>query len=193
MEFLRKYYSQLIAAILGILVGFFIALFSRSYFDEKINPVALASLLLTIGIALYLEFFVRPNLSNTRNEKDLFIEQLKEMKVSALAIHEYYNEVVGREVSAADKKKFLIQFRTLSLQISALKDLIEYSRTKQTGGHCEALFDAYLDYKKLITGSDFLNDNFKFDAKAYNKHTQAYNAVVTEIFHFIVDVNKLAH
>src|SRR5260221_12464569 len=90
MRFLKKYYSQLLFLVIGILAGFFISRLPIQ-FEPKISWIALADFLLTILLAIYLEFVVRPSISNNRNEKDILIDQLKEIKKEITVVHEKYS------------------------------------------------------------------------------------------------------
>lgn len=192
MKFLKKYYSQIITCLLGGLTGFFIAVTWKLHFEEKVNPIAVASLILTIIIALYLEFSVRPSISNTRTEKDLLIDQLKEIKVLVSGIQELYHQVHSTIIAIDNKKLILTKFRMLSNSIQGLKDIIEYSGAKPNGSNCQGLLSTYIKYKQALTGDKFGNSNFQYDKKNFSKHGKAYQDLNSCIQHFIIDVNKLS-
>ncbi len=178
--------------ICGILIGFFFERFSKVTFDDKINPIALAGLLLTILIALYLEFVVRPSLSNSRNEKDIIIYELKETRKICITIQSCYNRVQSHNPISVEEKAELIQnFRTLSNQIEVLKDVVKYSKIKSLEANCKNLFDAYLKYKKAFTGFGFDKKDFAYSKMNYSKHEVSYKSFDKETMHFIFDVNKL--
>lgn len=189
---MKRYSTYFIILICGILIGFFFERFSKVTFDDKINPIALAGLLLTIVIALYLEFVVRPSLSNSRNEKDIIIDELKEIRKICTNIQSCYNRVQSHAPISQEEKSELLQiFRTLSNQIEVLRDVVKYSKIKSIEENCKNLFSAYLKYKKSFTGFGFDRKDFYYDRVNYSKHEVSYKSFDKETMHFIFDVNKL--
>lgn len=189
---MKRYPISLIILICGILIGFFFERFSKVTFDDKINPIALAGLLLTILIALYLEFVVRPSLSNSRNEKDIIIEELKEIRKICTTIQSCYNRVQPHNPIPIEEKVELLQnFRTLSNQIEVLKDVVKYSRIVSIEKNCTSLFEAYLNYKKAFTGFDFDKKDFVYKKTNFSKHEMSYKNFDKQTMHFIFDVNKI--
>jgi hypothetical protein len=190
MNFLKKYYSQLIFLIIGILAGFFISRLPIE-FDTKTNWIQLANFFLTIVLALYLEFVVRPSISNNRNEKDLLIDQLKEIKEKVNNNHEYYLSI--RESNPLDqntKNEILSKLRGISNLINLLKQTDEYCVTTKRSVVSQKVFKAYLEYKKALTGNKFNDDGFSYDRYYFNKHNTIYKSVMQAIIHGTIDVNK---
>ncbi len=174
------------------MIGFFFERFFKVTFDDKINPIALAGLLLTIVIAIYLEFVVRPSLSNSRNEKDIIIDELKEIRKICSEIHSFYNKIQSHVPIPYEEKTELLQiFRTLSNQIEVLLDVVKYSKIKSIEPNCTSLFLAYLKYKKSFTGYNFDKKDFAYDRINYSKHDVSFKSFDKETMHFIFDVNKL--
>jgi len=92
MKFFRSYYSQLLFLLTGILIGFFISRLPIQ-FEPKVSWISLATFFLTLILALYLEFRVRPSLTNTRNEKDILIAEIKEIKAKVHSINALYTAI----------------------------------------------------------------------------------------------------
>jgi len=192
MKFLSRYYSQLITLLIGAIVGFLCnRIINGAYFEQKINPVSAASFALTIILALYLEFSVRPSISNNRNEKDLLIDQLKEMKTSLSEIHSLYISSRDNNLTSDYKKDITVKLRTLSNQINALIELSQYCVISKSFLKKEIFTKPYFSYKAALTGNGFDLDAFVYDRIHFNDTERKYNNLGKAIMHCIVDVNKL--
>jgi hypothetical protein len=192
MKFLKTFYRQIIFLLIGLLSGFLISRFSHIHFEEKINPIAFASLILTILLAIYLEFAVRPSLTNSRNEKDIIIDQLKEIRSSCSEVHSQYEKIHNlRNIPQEERSELLSRFRLLSNHIDFLNDIIKYSKIKPVGAISKEISSKYFKYKKSLTGFGFDKENFFFDRIYFSKHESAYKELSKAIMHLIIDVNKL--
>jgi len=190
MPLLRKYYSQLIFLFVGILVGFSISRLPIQ-FDDKISPIALATFFLTIVLALYLEYKVRPSLSNTRNEKDILIESISDIKEKLNELHALYMSV--RELNPLPEEKqteILTKLREVSNLISLLKSADKYCKTYQRLAVPDKIIKAYLKYKKSLTGNKFKDPNFTFDRLDWKTQENAYRQHMTALNESIFDYNK---
>lgn len=189
---MKKYSGYLIILLVGALIGFFFERVTNTSFENKINPIALAGLLLTIIIALYLEFIVRPSLSNSRNEKDIIIEELKEIRKICTEIQSCYNRIqLLTPIPQEDKGLLILSFRSLSNQIELLRDVVKYSKIRSIDSNCEDLFSVYIKFKKSLTGFGFDKQDFSYDRTNYTKHDLASKTFDKKVMHLIFDVNKL--
>jgi hypothetical protein len=190
MRFLRRYYSQILFLLIGALTGFFISRLPI-HFEDKISWIALANFLLTILLAVYLEFVVRPSFTNTRNEKDILIDQLKEVRKEIALLHEQYTLERGHNpLPAQIKSEILIKFRSVSNSIDLLRHTDEHCSTTIDTKLSQSLFASYLTYKKALTGKNFNSSHFYFDRLFWKDQERAYNTVIKLIMHSILDVNK---
>lgn len=190
MQFLRKYYSQLIFLIIGLLVGFFISRLPIK-FEDKISPIALATFFLTILLALYLEFKVRPSLSNTRNEKNILIEHINDIKVKLNDVHNLYISARDHNpVTQQEQTDLLSKLRELSNLISLLKSVDEYCETYQNLLVSEKIIKGYLNYKKALTGKKFNDPNFFFDRLNWKTQENAYRQQMKTLMESVIDINK---
>jgi len=191
MKFLRKYFGQLLFLLIGILAGFFISRLPLK-FEDKVSWIQLASFFLTIILALYLEFVVRPSFSNNRSEKDFIIEQLKEIKTDVGEIQQKY-ETLKKEtpVTIEGKAELISKFRQLSNKIGFLKKLDTYCSITKNELISDEIFKAYIKYKKSLTGQKFNNKDFIFDRFYWKDQDKFYQEFINCIMCSIIDVNKL--
>lgn len=191
MKFLRKYFSQLIFLVIGLLAGFFISWLPIE-FEEKINKIGLFNLMLTLLLALYLEFKVRPSFSNNRNEKDILIDQLKEIKEKAIELHDSYIELRDEQPLTGESKSKLLQgFRILSNNIDLFKQADEYCTITKKTQISDAIVKHYLTYKKSLTGHSFNDSAFHYDRLYWTKQEQSYKSLIKSIILSVIDVNKI--
>ncbi len=191
MNFLRRYYSQLLFLIIGILIGFFISRLPIQ-FEAKTNWIAFANFFLTILLALYLEFVVRPSFSNNRNEKDLLIDQLNDIRKEIVSIHEKYSETRKKiPIPSEDKNEIVTKFRSFSNLIDMLKQSDEYCSITRKSEMSDNIFKLYLEYKKSLTGHGFNKEAFSYDRLYWKNSETQYKNLLTCIMHSIIDVNKL--
>lgn len=190
MNFLKKYYSQLLFSFVGMLAGFFITRLPIR-FDETISWIGLANFFLTIILAIYLEFVVRPSLNNNRNEKDFLIEQLKDMRSTVNDIQEHYIDVrTHNPLNPDDKSVMISKLRIVSNQIDLFKYSDERCSISRSTEMSTAIFKAYLIYKKSLTGYQFDKGSFFFDRLYWNKHENSFQHLAKLIMHTIIDINK---
>lgn len=191
MPFLRKYYSQLLFLLIGLLAGFFISRLPIK-FEENVSWVALANFFLTILLAIYLEFVVRPSFSNNRNEKDILIDLIDEVKDQLSEIHEFYSKIKHTTpVAQNDKDELVAKFRVLSNRINILKHADSYCTITKEDRISKSIFDSYLKYKKALTGYDFSKNTFSFTRPYWRDHDNNFKSFTTVVIRSIIDINKL--
>lgn len=190
MRFLRRYYSQSLFLFIGVLIGFFISRIPIK-FEEKISWISLATFFLTIILALYLEFVVRPSLTNTRNEKDILIDEIKEIKNKVQAVHTFYVGNRGHNPLEPEKKtELLTKIRELSNQIQLVRQTDDYCTNFRSLGLSDKLIAPYLAYKREITGRKFNDADFFFDRLYWKGQEAAFRTMQRICMECIIDINK---
>jgi hypothetical protein len=190
MKFLRSFYSQLLFLFMGILIGFFITRLPIQ-FDPTISWISLATFFLTIILALYLEFRVRPSLTNTRNEKDILITEIKEIKAKVHGINDLYTAIRGQNPLEPEKKSELLgKIRELANQIQLVRQTDEYCKTFRHSHISERLIAVYITYKKSLTSRRFDEANFSFDRVYWSSQEQAFRKMMEISMQCIIDINK---
>lgn len=190
MKFLRRYYSQSLFLLIGVLIGFFISRLPIE-FEERISWISLATFFLTIILALYLEFAVRPSLTNTRNEKDILIDEIKEIKAKVQTVHAFYTENRSHNPLDLDiKTELLSKIRELSNQIDLVRKTDEYCKSFRRLSLSGRLFIAYVSYKKELTGRKFNEPAFIFDRLFWKEQDAAFRTLQRTCMECIIDINR---
>jgi hypothetical protein len=190
MKFIRKYYPLFLFFLTGLILGFFISRLPLE-FEPKTNWVSLASFFLTIALAIYLEFVVRPSFSNNRIEKDLIINQLKEIRTKIDELNTIY--VTAREASLLSqeiKYDIVQRFRFISNQIDFLQQTIELCELSNGSNLSSLVFQPYAGYKRQLTGFGFDKPNFFYDRLHWIKHEKSYKKFIKATMQAIILVNK---
>ena len=81
--------------------------------------------------------------------------------------------------------------RSLSNQIEFLKQTNLYCDTTKGKNIESKILDAYLGYKKSLTGYGFNNAGFLYDRINFVRHETSYKLIIQNIFKAIIEVNKL--
>lgn len=190
MEFLRRHYLSVLFFIIGTIIGFFINRLPLE-FEPKTNWVSLASFFLTIALAIYLEFVVRPSFSNNRNEKDLLIDQLKAIQKDLRLLQDGYENMRNTQLLASNLKSDIVsRLRNISNQIDLLTQTDELCTITRSNEISEKVFKYYLLYKRSLTGYGFDKPDFSYDRRYWNKHETAFKNFTKAILHAIIEINK---
>ena len=191
MNFLKKHSSRLIFLVIGILIGFFISRLPIK-FEEKISWIALANFFLTVALATYLEFVVRPSFTNNRHEKDFLIEQLNDIRARIVILNKLYIEVREQvPLLQESKSKILIELREISNQIDLLKHTDKYlPRLPRKAIMSDSIFKAYLDYKKMLTGYNFNDTGFSYDRQYWMKANNKFKEATKLLVRTVIDINS---
>lgn len=192
MNFLKNRYSQILCLIIGALSGFFFYHIRAVQFEDKISWISFATFLLTIVLALYLEFRVRPSISNDRVEKDLVIDQLKVVREAASAVHDYYTTLKSQiPVDPASKTELVRKMRNISNEIDLLKQTVEHCQTTKKSTMPKSIFGAFIQYKRAVTGFKFDEASFSYNSEFWSKTDSKYKNLRMIVQHAIIDINRI--
>ena len=192
MKFIKSYKNQIIFCLIGILFGFFLERIAHIKFDDTINPVDFANLLLTLILAMFIGYFVQPATENLRAEKDLHIEQLKLMKECARDINAFYLDNLDLPVFPNEKKlKLLSLFRGLSNQFEFFLSQANHSSLTLVTNQRNQILLPLFRYKRSLTGGPFNLNSFALQNVNTMAVDSAYTNVVRKINELIIDINKL--
>jgi hypothetical protein len=191
MNFFRKYSRYIIATLIGFLAGFLLQKIFHPFFDEKLDPIELAGIVLTIILALYVEFVIRPSFSNKESVRNVILQQVTTIKEQLIGIHQVF--IASREKTPLpenEKMRIVSSFRTLSNEINFLKEIIEYSRIAPTQTRFQTIFKEYLKYKKNVTGFRFEDPTFSYDRKFFIKIDNSHKEFMKTLIHLIIELNQ---
>ena len=114
----------------------------------EIKPTELATLFVNLFIALYLQYYLAPLVSDLRIEKNLLIDDIKEL----IAILKDLRESIDKNSEA---KPILHLFRRFSNGLDSFETALGVSQFKELLADLEKVKDDYFNYKKIVTGGSF--------------------------------------
>lgn len=186
-----KYRNQLLFLFIGIEIGFFISRHAPFNFEDKINPVDFANLFLTLILAIVLALYIEPSTENSRVEKDLLIDQLKDVKSSAKEIHSLFVENFNQNpLIPQNKQKMVSGFRNISNQMDLFLNQAEYSKSKFICNQKDELKNQLFRYKKTLTGNTFNSASFTYSVSSFNRYEAQYLNFSKKINQLIIEINR---
>ncbi len=191
MHFIRTYKGQILFLLIGVLGGFFVARIKTFVFDDTINPMDFANLILTLFLAILIGLYIEPTEESKRSEKEMLNDQLKEVKSASKEIHDLFvSHYSATPLETERKNEIKLLFRNLSNQMNLFLDQANHSKysliTRQEKDIKQKLFKL----KQTITGGQFEKSDFTFKKSHYNIYDNAFLSFSKEINHLMIDINK---
>src|SRR5215217_164590 len=123
MIFIRQFGVRIVFLLIGLILGIFIPMIPFLNFDNSINPIDVVNVVVTLILAITVAFFIEPMNEQTRAEKELLIEQLKEVKAESKSLHDNIISAY-RQIPLLSQERFqiLASLRSLSNQLYLFLD-----------------------------------------------------------------------
>lgn len=191
MRFFRVYGSHIITLLIGLLFGFFFWRYPYLMWESQINPMDFANLILTLILAWIIGFYIEPHNEERRVEKDLLIEQLKEVKIISKSIHDLLIENFHQNpLKESTKQKILNQLRNLSNQMQLFLDQSFHCQQNHIVNRKIEIQEMYYVFKRSITGGNFQASTFTFSAISVQRYELSFRKFEKEVNNLILDVNR---
>ncbi len=191
MQYFHKYKFQIIFLLVGVQIGFFISRLPFINIEEKINVVDLLNLTVTITLAFLIAFYIEPKSQNNRIEKDIIIDNLKEISTCCKAIFNslatHYKEV---PLSEDNKNEMILKFKVLSNQIFSVRHQAEHCENLALTNGVNDLVSIYFEFKRRYTGFNFNSSTFKYNFVSLGSYQKSYLDTVKRIETLIFEVNR---
>lgn len=112
---------------------------------SQLDPIAVVALAVTIFIAYFVQHYLGRKAVESRVEKDLLIQDLREAQAALRRVREGYRK------APEDRPELLAQLRQLVNQLSDAKASLNESRYRSLAANMNGLFESYLLMKKTLT------------------------------------------
>jgi hypothetical protein len=150
----------LLLAVLGLIACGVIwaahACFFGLSLDTEIRPVEVLTLAVNIGIAVLLQYYFTNKVSDLRVEKDLLIDDIREVRATTKSCRDTLNQCYERgKIGSQDSKLVLLLFRRLINGIEQVEAALGISQCSKFSKDIEPIKGCYLDYKMASTGGTF--------------------------------------
>jgi hypothetical protein len=155
----------------------------------EIKPVDLATLIVYVFIAVFLQYYLATRINDLRVEKNLLIDDVRDA-ISVLrscrdTFSMYYE---SKALTKQNKTSILGMLRTLANRLDSLETSISLSNVAKGKKDLHVPKKSYIDYKMVLTGGDF-------PVKAYGpsmpaEHDRAYRSLQNELKLLLFKINK---
>lgn len=149
----------------------------------------MGTLAINVFIAIFLQYFLAGRARDTRAEKDLLIEDVRDViaKLRACADTLYACHSASR-ITEPQARTIKSLTRQLSNDILSLKYLVSASQCKKLASRCDGLQLDYVAFKRAATGGSF-------PTKPYNSiergdQERAFRTLNSSLQALVFDINK---
>lgn len=188
-----RYIIGSILVIVGVVIGMglqhYYPLFS---FEDKIDIVGLATLAVTIFLAVYVPIFLERNIHNKRSEKDVIIRKIEALQETIKIVNCTVSECVQKQsVSTVNNYKLIRLFTTISNELDTIITLSDYCEKNKFKDDFEEIKSCRFQYRKIVTGGDFQKKGFKYSILDKKEEEIIYHRFDKALCVLIFKVNGL--
>lgn len=187
-----KYLIGFVLVLVGVAIGIVIGHYHLLPLEEKINIIDLATLLVTIFLALYIPAFLDKQIQNKRYEKDVIIRKIEALQSSFKDVNKLVTECAQKGAASQANCHLIINcFTNISNELESVITLIEHCHSNKLDKELNELKSFRREYKTLVTGGKFQTKNFKYTALTKKDEELLYNKIDKSICMLIFKVNGI--
>jgi hypothetical protein len=157
--------------------------------EHKLDPVLVVTLAVTIYIAYFLEYHFVSWSTDSRSEKDILIDGLRDVVSSArqcrdtlMACHD------AGKITTAHAKLIKAHFRKIANGLDAVTTALGMSSCAVLAEDCKAIQDALFNYKSAATGGNFPSKPYDSHALGYQELT--YRQLSQKMHELVFKINR---
>jgi hypothetical protein len=188
-----RYIIGVILVIVGVVIGMGIHHYYPIFqFEEKIDIVGLATLVVTIFLAVYIPIFLERNMHNKRSEKDVIIRKIEVLQTTIRNVNNTVGECVQKQaVSTANSYHLISLFTSISNELDTIITLSEHCGKDKFKENFEEIKSCRFQYKNIVTGGDFQKKGFKYTILDKKEEEKIYHKFDKLLCVLIFKVNGL--
>lgn len=190
---MMKYSLSIFLILVGVSVGMGIQKYYPLFkFEEKIDPIGLVTLVVTVFLAVYVPIFLERNLHNKRSEKDVIIRKIESLQKSIDNVNQIVSECIQKQtVSMPNSYLIINNFTTISNELDTVITLINYCSENKFTKEFEEMKNFRFQYRKIVTGGNFQKKGFKFTILDKTEEEKIYHKFDKLLSLLILKVNRL--
>ena len=167
-------------------------MFSDFKIDLTLRIGEIINFLITIGLALYINYFLNNFLNNKRNLKTFIIDEIKKSLEIIETIDKYIEDNFEKKLTSSNKNYLKNLLIKLSNNINIINFQIEEFFPKKINEASKLeLENTYFEYKDKLTGDKFMNSDFKIDDYFLKESRNSNFKVQKKLKALINKINKL--
>ncbi len=185
-----RYIIGIILVIVGVVIGMGLQHYYPVFeFEDKIDIVGLATLIVTIFLAVYIPIFLERNMHNKRSEKDVIIRKIEALQGTIRNVNHIVGECVQKQtVSSANSYYLISLFTSISNELDTIITLSEHCGKDKFNKDFEEIKNCRFQYRTMVTGGDFQKKGFKYtildkkeEEKIYHKFDKALCVLIFKV------------
>ena len=190
---MMKIWIALILMLAGAAIGIGINHYYPTFpVEDKINLVDLATLLVTVFLAVYIPIFLEKHMHNKRYEKDVIIRKIEGLQSTIKEVNKTVTECVQKNtVSITNSHTIINHFTTISNELDTLITLIDFCQKDKFKVEIEKVKSLRHQYRTIVTGGNFQRKNFKYPALTKKEEEVTYHKMDKELCMLIFKVNAV--
>ena len=154
-----------------------------------IKPTELASLLVTVFIAVFLQYYLATQVSDRRVEKNLLIDDCQDAAVILRNCRDvFWASYDSGKLTNQNKTSILRLLRSLANSLDAVETAVGLSQFSKLKSQAGAIKNAYFDYKNVLTGGEFPAKPYAADV--LTEHEKSYRILNVRIKSLLFAINK---
>jgi len=188
-----KYIIGTILVILGIVIGMGLHHYYPVFqFEDKLDIVGLATLVVTIFLAVYIPIFLERNMHNKRSEKDVIIRKIEALQGTIRNVNQTVGECTQKQtVSTANSYHLVSLFTSISNELDTIITLSDHCAKNEFKEYFEEIKSCRFQYKNIVTGGSFQNKGFKYTILDKKEEEKIYHRFDKALCVLIFKVNGL--
>ncbi len=152
-----KWLARAVILLVGITLGFIGREFSSVTFKNEFDIAHVLTIILTIIVAALLQYHAIARRSDARAEKDLLIEQVKEIIETASDVRKRFLTCFHtRTTSEEDFRLIKAALKNWSSSMSMLEDALQDCSMNKEKETLTTVKYEFFEYKKFLTGGQYL-------------------------------------
>lgn len=176
----------------GIFLGCLIKDYPLLTLDKSVSIVDIASLFVTIFIALMVPFLVERVIEAQKGIKSDIVNELKELIEIIKRIKQIITKAhTNQQLIPDDKDQIIYAFYEAELKVELIGELIDVAFKKHGADAKEELKKILLRYKNYLTGGELMSSTFQsVDDRFLKESNTEYSKIDTGLKKFIQKVYR---
>jgi hypothetical protein len=186
---LRLVWLPAVTFFLGVAVALFWSASSRLAFKGELDVGDALDMVVTLLLALLLQWYFTKSFSEVRAEREMLIAQVREVQAAAAAARQAFLDAFGNSPSEASDQKIVASLRMASVQLTALERACDTANGNFRTESSIKTRQLLREYKALISDRAF--NLFKpYDQETYEQSENVYARLMQELLVFSIQVNR---
>ncbi len=177
----------------GIIVGFIIKNYPIIEFNKELKVYEVCNLLLTATIGLFIPFFIKRWIEDSRQVKNNLIEELKDTLKETERIKDKIEFCYLRNsIEPSDKDEVNFLFEQSDIKFNCLTELLVSTFESETKTIRLELNEIYMQYWKVVTGGELMTSKFvKISETFFRRQNESFSKFEIKIKQTINKVHRL--